>query len=65
MGDVLTTFKSPAYLASITSIDAITKPNNNLVLYLASGDINHLLYEFDSTGALIWNNNLQFKTVAR
>lgn len=60
MGDVLNTFKSPAYLASITSIDAITKPNNNLVLYLASGDINHLLYEFDSTGALIWNNNLQF-----
>lgn len=60
MGDLVSAFKSPAYIGSLTSIEAVAKANNHLVLYLGDGDINHLLYEFDTNGTLIWNNNIQF-----
>lgn len=60
MGDVVNTFKSPAYIASLTSIDAISLPNNDIVLYVRSGEINHMFFEFNSSGSTIWNNNIQF-----
>ena len=60
MGEIVNSFKSPPYIGSFNSIDAVTNSANNIVLYLRIGDINHLLYEFDSLGNLIWNNNLQF-----
>jgi len=59
-GDVVNSFKSPPYTGSFNSIHAITNNENNIVLYLRLNDINHLIYEFDSTGTLVWNNNLQF-----
>ncbi len=51
---------SPVYLASVSSISCCVNNKNNLVLYLRLGDINHSLFEFDSTGNMLWNQNYQF-----
>ncbi|MCX6256426.1 MAG: T9SS type A sorting domain-containing protein [Bacteroidia bacterium] len=60
MGEVVNTFSSPPYIGSISSISAITNSLNNIVIYLLLDDINHMLYEFDSTGTMVWNNTIQF-----
>lgn len=59
-GEILNTFQSPPYIGSLTSIDGVVNTSNHLVLYLRDETINHLLYEFDGNGTLIWNNNMQF-----
>ena len=59
-GQLLNGFQSPAYIGDITSLDALVRPNGNIVLYIRMNDINHHLYEFTSAGSLVWNNNLQF-----
>jgi hypothetical protein len=59
-GNTLKTFTSPPYIGAITSFDGVVNSNNNLVLYVKLNDLNHLLYEFDSTGAIVWNRNYQF-----
>jgi hypothetical protein len=59
-GTTLKTFTSPPYIGAITSFDGVVNTNNNLFLYVKLNEINHLLYEFDSTGTIIWNRNYQF-----
>jgi hypothetical protein len=59
-GTTLKTFTSPPYIGAITSFDGVANSKNNLVLYVKLNEINHLVYEFDSTGAIIWNRNFQF-----
>lgn len=51
--------RSPVYLGSINNITGATLSNNHLVLYMRSSSIDHFVYEFDSTGAMIWNRNFQ------
>lgn len=59
-GEILNTFQSPPYIGSIISVYGLATNNNHLILYLSDATINHLLYEFDTDGTLIWNNNMQF-----
>ena len=61
-GTTLKTFQSPPYIGALTSFDAVTNQKNNLVVYLKLNELNHLLYEFDSLGNIIWNKNYQFVT---
>jgi|GEM_PF-3585600 len=61
-GATLKTFQSPPYIGALASFDAVTNEKNNLVLYLKLNELNHLLYEFDSLGNIIWNKSYQFVT---
>ena len=51
--------RSPVYLGNINHITALTLSNTHLILYMRSESIDHLVYEFDSTGAMLWNRNFQ------
>lgn len=53
-------FKSFAYLGILKTYKACTNASNNLVMYLRDDHINHMFYEFDSSGVMQWNNNIQF-----
>jgi hypothetical protein len=59
-GSMFSSFKSPGYIGSFNSICGTTDSLDHLVLYLRINDINHLMYAFDSTGTVLWNNNLQY-----
>lgn len=61
-GTVQHAYKSFVYLGLITTYKAFTNSSNHLVLYLRDNGTNHMLYEFDSSGVMIWNNNIQFTT---
>lgn len=59
-GDVQATFTSPALIGHITSLDAVVNSLNNIVVYVRMDHINHHLFELNSSGTLIRNNNIQF-----
>lgn len=61
-GTVQHAFKSFIYLGLITTYKAFTNASNHLVMYLRDNGTNHMFYEFDSSGVMIWNNNIQFTT---
>lgn len=59
-GDIVKSFQSPPYIGSLTSIDGVVNASNHIVIYLRDETLNHLVYEFDSNGNMIWNNGIQF-----
>lgn len=59
-GTVQHAFKSFVYLGHISTYKAFTNASNHLIMYLRDDGLNHLFYEFDSSGVMLWNNNLQY-----
>lgn len=59
-GTVQHAFKSFVYLGLISTYKACTNASNHLIMYLRDDGTNHMFYEFDSSGVMVWNNNIQY-----
>ncbi|MBL7766431.1 MAG: T9SS type A sorting domain-containing protein [Chitinophagaceae bacterium] len=59
-GNVLSSVQSFSFIGNISNTHAVALPNNDVLVYVRANQINHYLFQFNSTGTLMLSRHFQW-----